>query len=154
MQGTLTWQWYICFNTIISKVLKKRGSVESLSYYSACSLSFFFFFLAMMIFLSLLGINKKCYIKDFFMVSEKNMVALVVIKAVSQKHLFVILNFSLTTNEVHFAVDIMFPYKIYHMTHSYECLVIFIVANIFIFHVIKNILSKWDYKGNLSATDI
>ena len=29
-----------------------------------------------------------------------------------------------------------------HMTHSYECFVIFIVANIFIFHVIKNILSK------------
>ena len=105
----------------------------------------FFFPLTMMVFLSLLGIKKKCYIKDFFMVSEKNMVALVVIKDVSQKPLFVILNFSLTTNEVHFAVDIMFSYKIYHMTHSYECFVIFIVANIFIFHVIKNILSKWDY---------
>ena len=42
------------------------------------------------------------------MVSEKNMVVLVVIKDVSQKPSFVILNFSLTTNEVHFAVDIMF----------------------------------------------
>ena len=76
------------------------------------------------------------------MVSEKNMVALVVIKDVSQKPLFVILNFSLTTNEVYFAVAIMFSYKIYHMTHSYECIVNFIVANIFIFHVVKNILSK------------
>ena len=52
------------------------------------------------------------------MVSIRNLDVLVVIKDVSWKPLFVILNLLSTSNEVPFVMGIMSSYKIYHMTHS------------------------------------
>lgn len=51
--------------------------------------------------LSLLRINKKCHIKEVFMVSIRNMFVLVVFKDVPWKSLFVILTLLLSSNEVY-----------------------------------------------------